>query len=126
MKKTASTSTAASAQKKLSNVSLKWALHEIVWPRRKSLFIGFILILFNRAAGLVLPGASKYLIDDVVGQNNLELLKWIIVAVMGALVVQSVTSFLLTRLLSVEAQELIAIWRVKIQQKSHESAITLF
>jgi subfamily B ATP-binding cassette protein MsbA len=121
MKNTTSTSTDGKSpkteQKKLSTVSLKWALNEIVWPRRKSLFVGFVLILFNRAAGLVLPGASKYLIDDVVGQNNLELLKWIIVAVMGALVVQSVTSFLLTRLLSVEAQELIAIWRVKIQQK---------
>ena len=107
----------AKEKKKLSNVSLKWAFHEIVWPRRKSLFVGFVLILFNRAAGLVLPGASKYLIDDVVGQNNLDLLKWIIVAVMVALLIQSVTSFLLTRLLSVEAQELIAIWRVKIQQK---------
>jgi len=107
----------AKEKKKLSNVSLKWAFHEIIWPRRKSLSVGFILILFNRAAGLVLPGASKYLIDDVVGQNNLDLLKWIIVAVMVALLIQSVTSFLLTRLLSVEAQELIAIWRVKIQQK---------
>ncbi len=59
----------AKEKKKLSNVSLKWAFHEIVWPRRKSLFVGFVLILFNRAAGLVLPGASKYLIDDVVGQK---------------------------------------------------------
>lgn len=107
----------AAEKKKPNSVSLKWAFHEIIWPRRKSLSVGFILILFNRAAGLVLPGASKYLIDDVVGQNNLDLLKWIIVAVMVALLIQSVTSFLLTRLLSVEAQELIAIWRVKIQQK---------
>lgn len=102
---------------KSTTVSLKWAFDEIIWPRRKSLFIGFILILINRAAGLVLPGASKFLIDDVVQEGNLELLQWLLIAVIGALVVQSVSSFLLTKLLSVEAQELIAIWRVKIQKK---------
>lgn len=89
----------------------------IVWPRRKLLLLGLFLIIINRLSGLILPGASKYLIDDVIANENLELLKWLLAAVIGALLVQSVTSFLLTKLLSVEAQHLIAQLRSKLQQK---------
>ncbi len=89
----------------------------IVWPRRKLLFLGLFLIIINRLSGLVLPGASKYLVDDVIKNKNFELLKWLLVAVVAALIIQSVTSFLLTKLLSVEAQHLIAQLRSKLQQK---------
>lgn len=67
-------------------------------------------------AGLVLPGASKYLIDDVIPGKDLNSLTWLLVAVIGALVVQAATSFALTQILSVEAQGLIAQLRVKVQQ----------
>lgn len=89
----------------------------IIWPRRKTISIGLVLILISRAASLVLPGSTKYLIDDVIVNKDLEMLKWLVVIVLGAIVIQSITSFLLTRILSVEAQHLIAQLRVRVQRK---------
>jgi ABC-type multidrug transport system fused ATPase/permease subunit len=87
----------------------------IIWPRRKQLLIGLILIVISRLAGLVLPGASKYLVDDVIPSNDFDLLIWLIIAVVVAVVVQSVTSFSLTQILSVEAQNLISKLRAQVQ-----------
>ena len=88
----------------------------IIWPRRKHLFLGLILIIVSRFAGLVLPGASKYLIDDVIPSNDVRLLGWLIAGVVGAIVIQAVTSYSLTQILSVEAQHLIAKLRSQVQQ----------
>ena len=87
----------------------------IIWPRRKQLLIGLLLIVISRLAGLILPGASKYLVDDVIPSNDFGLLKWLIIAVVVAVVVQSVTSFALTQILSVEAQNLISKLRAQVQ-----------
>jgi len=87
----------------------------IIWPRRKQLLIGLVLIVISRLAGLVLPGASKYLVDDVIPSSDFELLKWLIIAVVLAVIVQSVTSFALTQILSVEAQNLISKLRAQVQ-----------
>ena len=88
----------------------------IIWPRRKHLFFGLFLIIISRLAGLVLPGASKYLIDDVIPSNDLNMLKWLILAVVVSIVIQSVTSYSLTQILSVEAQHLIAKLRSQVQK----------
>lgn len=96
--------------------SLKYVFREIILPRKKILFLGLFLIIVNRLAGLVLPGSSKYLIDNVIANKNYELLKIIIVVVFLAIAVQSITSFSLVRLLSVEAQHLISLLRAKIQK----------
>lgn len=93
------------------------AFRKFIWPRRKHVFLGLLLILVSRAAGLVLPGATKYLIDDVVVGKDLHLLRLIVMAVVGAIIVQSSTSFLLTRLLSVEAQLMISKLRSEVQHK---------
>jgi subfamily B ATP-binding cassette protein MsbA len=98
-------------------VTFQWALKHIIWPRRKTIFIGLALILLTRPAGLVLPWATKFLLDDVVTEGNLEMLKLLLVAISGALIIQAVGSFLLTRILSVEAQYLISELRVKVQKK---------
>ena len=55
------------------------------------------------------------LIDDVVGLRNASLLPVLLVAVGSAIVVQAISSFLLTRLLSVQAQHLIATLRSRVQ-----------
>lgn len=102
--------------KKISLSSIGYVFKDIIWPRKKLLFIGLILIIINRLSGLVLPGASKYLIDEVINKSNVELLYTLLFAVAGAVLVQSSTSFLLTRLLSVEAQHLISILRSKVQK----------
>ncbi|MDX1629321.1 MAG: ABC transporter ATP-binding protein, partial [Fulvivirga sp.] len=98
-----------------TNVSIGYVFKTIVWPRRKYVFIGIILIIISRLAGLVLPGASKYLMDEVIPKNNMEMLKLLLVAVGLAILVQAVTSFALTQILSVEAQHLIAQLRAKVQ-----------
>src|SRR2546422_10277317 len=49
-------------------------LRELMWPRRNLFFVGLLLVFINRAAGLVLPGSTKYLIDDVVQKHRQELL----------------------------------------------------
>lgn len=98
----------------------------IIWPRRKHLFLGLGLIIVSRLSGLVLPGASKYLIDDVIPSNDLDMLKWLILIVILSIVVQSVTSYALTQILSVEAQHLIAQLRSKVQQHIIKLPIRFF
>jgi subfamily B ATP-binding cassette protein MsbA len=77
---------------------------------------GFILMIINRLCGLVLPASTKYLIDDVVGKRQTDLLVPLIAAVLAATLVQSVTAFTLTQLLSKSAQRLIAELRRKVQE----------
>jgi subfamily B ATP-binding cassette protein MsbA len=77
-------------------------------------------------AGLVLPGATKYLIDDVIPGKDLNSLTWLLAAVIGALVVQATTSFALTQILSVEAQGLIAQLRVQVQKHIIRLPISFF
>jgi ABC-type multidrug transport system fused ATPase/permease subunit len=100
-----------------SRASLGKVFKTIIWPRRGLLFFGLILIIISRLAGLVLPGASKYLMDDVIINEDYAQLKLILIVVASAIVVQAITSFLLTRILSVEAQHLIAKLRVQVQEK---------
>jgi ABC-type multidrug transport system fused ATPase/permease subunit len=96
-------------------VSLSKAFKTIIWPRKKQILIGLVLIIISRLAGLVLPGASKFLMDDVIPNADMELLWWLILAVVAAIVIQSVTSFALTQILSVEAQNLISKLRAQVQ-----------
>jgi ABC-type multidrug transport system fused ATPase/permease subunit len=90
-------------------------LRELVWPRRYLLALGLLLVFINRAAGLVLPGSTKYLIDDVVQKSREDLLVPLVLVVGTAIVIQAATSFALTQLLSASAQKLIADMRVRVQ-----------
>lgn len=103
------------SSKTSGKVTIGKVFQTIIWPRRKQLFIGLILIVISRLAGLVLPGASKYLVDDVIPSNDFDLLKLLILAVVVAVIIQSVTSFALTQILSVEAQHLISKLRSQVQ-----------
>ncbi len=104
------------AKKKPSLATVRYALSHIILPRWKLVLVGMVLIVLNRLSGLVLPGSSKYVIDNAIPERDLSLLKWIMVAVAAALAVQAVTSFLLTRLLSVEAQHLISRLRAQVHR----------
>ncbi|HUK48887.1 MAG TPA: ABC transporter ATP-binding protein, partial [Terriglobales bacterium] len=88
---------------------------ELVRPRRALLVAGFALMAVNRVASLVLPYSTRYLIDSVVVKHHVQLLRPIISAVLAATVVQGITSFSLTQLLSKAAQRLIAELRQKVQ-----------
>ena len=99
-----------------NKVTLPYVFKTIVWPRKNLLFVGLLLIVISRMASLILPGASKYLMDEVIAKKNLDMLKILLVVVVGSIIVQAITSFLLTKLLSVEAQHLISVLRAKVQQ----------
>jgi len=85
-------------------------------PRRGVLLLGFMLMVINRLAAFVLPYSSKFLIDDVVAKHHTGLLRPLVTAVLAATLVQGVTSFSLTQLLSKAAQRLIAELREEVQQ----------
>jgi ABC-type multidrug transport system fused ATPase/permease subunit len=107
-------------------VSFRWAFKEFIWPRRKIVSLGLFLILVRSLSGLVLPYASKTLIDEVIPSRDTDALTYLLVVVCAALLFQSVSSFSLTRLLSVEAQHLISILRAKVQQKLLRLPISFF
>jgi len=104
----------AKAKKKIDWKALPeiWAL---VHPRRGLLLLGFVLMAINRVAGLVLPGSTKYLVDDVIGKRHVQLLVPIVLAVIAATVIQGLTSFTLTQLLSKSAQRMITELRKQVQ-----------
>lgn len=87
-----------------TNVSYKWAFNEIIWPRKKIILIGIILIIAKSLSGLVLPYASKNLIDDVIPSRDMHALTILLIVVSFSILIQALTSFELTRLLSVEAR----------------------
>jgi subfamily B ATP-binding cassette protein MsbA len=100
-----------------SKITISHVFKTIIWPRKKLLFVGLLLIIISRLAGLVLPGSTKFLMDNVIAKGDLEVLKRLLVVVAIAIVVQSITSFLLTKLLSIEAQHLISILRARVQKQ---------
>ena len=91
-------------------------LQDLIWPRRNLFTAGLVLTFINRAASLVLPGSTKYLIDDVVQKHRQDLLVPIAGAVAVAILIQAVTSYTLIQLLSTSAQRLIAEMRIRVQE----------
>jgi subfamily B ATP-binding cassette protein MsbA len=84
--------------------------------RRGRLALGLVLMLINRASGLVLPGTSKYLIDDVIGQGRVELLQTLAIAAGVATLIQAVSSFALSQVLGVAAQRAITDMRRRVEE----------
>ncbi|MDC6352438.1 ABC transporter ATP-binding protein [Zeaxanthinibacter sp. PT1] len=112
--------------KSKGKVTLASAFRSIVWPRRNLLFVGLILIVIGRLAGFVLPLKSKELLDVIVPNKDMQGLYTLLWMVGLALLVQAVTSFLLTRLLSVQAQYLISELRAEVQKKVLSLPISFF
>ncbi len=102
------------------------AFRTIIWPRRKLVFIGLILIVLSRLSSLVLPWKSKALLDDVIPNKDYDQLYNLLLLVGIAILVQAVTSFLLTRILSVQAQFLISELRAQVQKKVLSLPISFF
>jgi subfamily B ATP-binding cassette protein MsbA len=89
-----------------------WALMR---PRRGLLALGFLLMIINRVSALVLPYSAKFLIDIVINKHRMDRLRSLVLLVLAATLIQGVTSFSLTQLLSKAAQRLIAELRQKVQ-----------
>jgi len=116
----------ATKKNKTQKVSMAMAFKTIIWPRRNLVFIGLFLIVIKSLAGLILPWQSKVLLDEVVPNKDLNQLYVLIGVVLGAILVQAITSFLLTRILSVQAQYLISELRAQVQKKVLSLPISFF
>jgi ABC-type multidrug transport system fused ATPase/permease subunit len=96
-----------------------WKLLPHVWelirPRRAILVLGFTLMLINRLAGFVLPISSRYLFDYVILKRQINLLTPIVLAIVAATIVQGITDYSLTQILSKSSQRMITELRVKVQ-----------
>src|SRR5713226_930746 len=101
-----------SVQKLRTIVPVVW---ELMRPRRGLLALGFLLMVVNRVSGLVLPYSTKFLIDSVIAKHHVEVLRRLVLIVLSATIIQGITSFALTQLLSKAAQRLIAELRQKVQ-----------
>jgi ABC-type multidrug transport system fused ATPase/permease subunit len=91
-------------------------IREMILPRRKIFAISFVLMVINRLCAFVLPLSTKPLIDQVINKGQIQLLKPLVGAVLAATLLQGVTSFSLTQLLSKSAQRLISELRQKVQR----------
>ena len=100
-------------------VKLKALLPEVLAlmkPRRWQLIAGGGLMVINRVCGLALPVSTKYLIDNVMRKGQFQFLLPIVLSVLGATLIQAITSYSLTQLLSKSGQRLIYDMRIRIQE----------
>ena len=105
--------------KRKPNLKKLWPqIKALVKPRLGLLIAGLGLMVINRVALLVMPYISKPLMDKVLNQDHPhpELLPGIIAVVFTAMVVQAITSFALTQLLSKAGQRLITEMRRQVQR----------
>jgi ABC-type multidrug transport system fused ATPase/permease subunit len=114
-------------KKKKIDYSRAWVeARRLIWEYRWRLFAGLVLMLISRAANMVLPASTKFLVDDVFGQNKYHLLKWIALAVVFSTVVSAITSFTLSQVLGVAAQRAITEMRKRIQAHIERLPISYF
>lgn len=103
-------------KKKKIDYSRAWVEAKLlIWNYRWRLTLGLVLMLISRAAGMVLPYSTKFLVDNVFGQGRFDLLKWIALAVAIATIIQALTSFTLSQVLGVAAQRAITEMRKRVQ-----------
>jgi len=99
---------------------------ELVSARRGRLAVGFGLLAINRLCSLVLPGTTKFLLDEVIGKGRRELLARLVLAAGGATLIQAVTSFALSQVLGKAAQRSITEMRRRIQRHVGRLPVTFF
>lgn len=93
-----------------------WAeARALIWAHRKSLGLGLLIMLVNRLSGLVLPGSSKFLIDEIIGNRRADMLIPLAAIAVAATVVQAVSGFALSQIVSIAAQRAIAELRRQVQ-----------
>ena len=87
----------------------------LMWRHRGALALGMLLMLVNTGASFVLPWTTKDLIDKVLGQRQVQLLWQLAVLAGGATVVQALTGFALSQVVSVAGQKAIAEMRRQVE-----------
>ncbi len=89
---------------------------KLVRSRRWPLAGCCLLIILNRFCSFAVPVSSRYLINNVMYQHQVEKLALIIGVVAGATSIQAITTYILDRYLAVTGQRLIAELRMKVQE----------
>jgi len=107
-------------------VSILKAFKTIIWPRRNLVFLGLFLIVINKAASFVAPVSLRYFLDDIVPNSDYGFLRILVVLVAVAFLVQAITSFLLTKVLSIQAQYMISELRAQVQKQVLSLPIRFF
>jgi subfamily B ATP-binding cassette protein MsbA len=87
----------------------------LILQHRKSVSIGLVLMLISRASSFVLPYSTKYVLDEVLPQKDLRMLGLVALAGLGATIVQTLTGYALSQVVSVAAQQAIAQLREEVQ-----------
>src|SRR5688500_7087703 len=93
---------------------------------KRSLAIGFSLMIVNRLSGMVLPASSKWLIDDVIGKQQVDLLLPLALAALAATVIQAATGYGLAQVVSIAAQRAITEMRKDVQKHVLRLPISYF
>ena len=122
----ATTAALTAARPKPSLSKMMPEVWKLVRPRRVLLSVSFLLMILNRATGLVLPGSIRYLIDNVMGKHQLDLLPKIVGVVVLATIVQGISSYTLTQLLSKAGQRLITELRMQVQSHIGRLPVSFF
>ena len=97
-----------------------------MWAHRRTLAIGFVLMILSRAAGFVGPASTKWLMDEVVGKKRFDLLLPLAIAVGLASLVQAATSFGLSQVISVAGQRAITQLRRKVHARLMRLPVSFF
>ena len=117
----------ADDKSKKINYNRAWAeARELIWRHRRSLSLGLSLMLVNRLTGLVLPASSKYLIDDVLGKHRAGLLVPIALFAAAAVVIQAITAYALSQVVSIAAQRAITDMRQEVQSHVLHLPVSFF
>ena len=107
-------------------VSILKAFKTIIWPRRNLVFIGLLLIIINKSASFIAPVSLRYFLDDIIPNGDYNFLKKLVLIVTLGFLVQAVTSFLLTKVLSIQAQYMISELRAQVQKQVLSLPIRFF
>jgi ABC-type multidrug transport system fused ATPase/permease subunit len=99
---------------------------ELVRARRGRLALGLGLMLVSRLCGLVLPGTTKVLLDDIIGKHRRELLMPLVLVAGAATLVQALTGFALSQVLGKAAQRSITEMRRSVQRHVGRLRVAFF
>src|SRR6266550_763155 len=116
-------------KKKLDRARLRLLLGDawdLIWRSRGRLLLGIPLLLINRLTNIVLPGVTKFLIDDVFVKGRHDLL-WKLAAISAiAAGIGAITDYALAQILGMAAQRSITDLRKRIQQHIQRLPIRFF
>src|ERR1043165_5199152 len=113
--------------KKKVNYASAWAeARRLIYDARWRLLIGSILLLISCLGRMVLTASTKYIGDEIFGQHQYWLIKWIALAVGISTLIQGVTSFALSQILGVAAQRAITNMRKRVQAHIERLPISYF